>query len=78
LSKEDAFSLNFLTDVAQVSVSILGNMFSITFFPEKSFKEASERSCFTRENPGASALVEGKSPDVFRGFPYKVTFAIEL
>jgi hypothetical protein len=37
-SKPEAVLLNALTEVAQVPVSILGKMFKITFFPEKSDK----------------------------------------
>jgi hypothetical protein len=39
-----ALSLNFLTDVAQVLVSILGNMFKTSWFPAKSDKETTDKS----------------------------------
>lgn len=59
-----AFSLNFLTDVAQVPVSILGKMFSITFEPEKSANEAVPKSVFTKLKSIAFEPTAGNSPFV--------------
>jgi hypothetical protein len=43
-SKALALSLNFLTDVAQVPVSILGKIFKTNFLPAKSANVATDKS----------------------------------
>ena len=46
-AKSTCFSLNFLTDAAQVPVSTLGKMFNTTFEPAKSANEAVPKSVLT-------------------------------
>jgi hypothetical protein len=46
-SKALALALKVLTEVAQVLVSMLGNIFKTSLLPAKSVREAVLKSCFT-------------------------------
>ncbi|MNY35142.1 hypothetical protein D3C86_1695280 [compost metagenome] len=77
-SKPLALALKFLTEAAQVPVSILGKIFNTNFFPAKSESETTPRSLFTNLKSGAFEPIFGNSPLVFTGFPPNVTVAIFL
>ncbi|MNF90996.1 hypothetical protein D3C84_735830 [compost metagenome] len=63
-SKLLALSLNFLTEVAQVPVSILGKMFKTNFLPAKLLSEATDKSFCTNLKSASCDPTVGNSPEV--------------
>jgi hypothetical protein len=61
---ELAFSLKVLTEVAQVPVSILGNIFNMILAPVKSASEAVPKSILIRLKSVAFEPTDGNSPFV--------------
>ena len=68
-----AWALNLRTEVAQVGVSMLGKMFSTRRWPLKSAAETALRSVRVRLKVGAWLPTRGSSPEVWKGFPLRVT-----
>ena len=67
-----AVLLNVRTEVAQVPVSILGNIFNTKFFPLKSAKVFGAKSAPIKLKSTAEVPTAGNSPIVLIGFPFNV------
>lgn len=76
LSSEAAFSLNWRTDAAQTSVSMLGKMFRTMRRPLNVSRLMSDRSAAVRVNAGAWVPLVGREPMELMGLPPRVICAI--